>query len=201
MGDYSIEQRLFYLNLLLNEEEALNNYKNNEPFKFNRKVPFDISWDQIFLLLDEDIRNDVNTNQIYYNGKGFKIRKADRINEISLFVDQLELLFEKSKNTKKRPSDMHQIYITFTTDESINSNIHDDNDAVFFWQVRGQSIWHIYKEEALSKDLKDITEDDISHTFHLDVGDLIYCPKYRRHSVITVKPRAGVSLGFQKLKQ
>jgi ribosomal protein L16 Arg81 hydroxylase len=93
---------------------------------------------------------------------------------------------------------MHQIYINFTTDASTNDNIHSDNDNVFFWQLQGSSTWKIYKDSE--KDIKDLTDEDISHTFDLNVGDIIFCPKNRRHSVITKQPRAGVSLGFYNLK-
>lgn len=199
MGDYSIEQRLFYLDSLLNEEECLYNYKNAEPFKFNKKVSFNVSWDELFVLVNNDITNNVNTKQSYYNGKGFKLRKADRDEKISMVVDSIEKIFQRSKNAKKeRPSEMHHIYINFTTDASTNDNIHSDNDNVFFWQLQGSSVWKIYKDS--DKDIKDLTEEDVSHTFELSVGDIIFCPKNRRHSVITVQPRAGVSLGFYNLK-
>jgi ribosomal protein L16 Arg81 hydroxylase len=199
MSDYSTEQRLFYLDSLLSEEECLSNYKNAEPFKFNKKVSFNVSWDELFILVNNDIKNNVNTNQSYYNGKGFKIRKADRDEKISMVVDSIEKIFQRSKNAKKeRPSDMHQIYINFTTDASTNDNIHSDNDNVFFWQLQGSSTWKIYKDS--DKDIQDLTDEDISHTFDLNVGDIIFCPKNRRHSVITRQPRAGVSLGFYNLK-
>jgi ribosomal protein L16 Arg81 hydroxylase len=199
MSDYSTEQRLFYLDSLLSEEECISNYKNAEPFKFNKKVSFNVSWDELFILVNNDILNNANTNQSHYNGKGFKIRKADRNEKISMVVDSIEKLFQKSKHAKKeRPSEGHHIYINFTTDASTNDNIHSDYDNVFFWQIQGSSIWKIYKESE--KEAKDLTEEDVSHIFDLDVGDMIFCPKNRFHSVKTVQPRAGVSLGFHNLK-
>jgi ribosomal protein L16 Arg81 hydroxylase len=200
MGDYTIEQRLFYLNELLSSDLAMENYKSNTPFMFSKKVSFDITWDEILSLVNEDINDEISTNQDYYNGAGFRITRADRIKKVSLVVDQIEDLFQKSKNApKERPSRTHQIYVNYTTHTNLNSvPPHSDNDNVFFWQVQGRSLWTIYAESF--KTAEELTEDDISHTFELNPGDMIYCPKYRKHTVTTLSPRAGISLGFNNPK-
>lgn len=200
MGDYSIEQRLFYLKELLSSDYAMQNYQSGTPFIFTKKVSFDVTWDEILSLVNNDINDEISTNQDYYGGAGFRITRADRLNKVSLVVDEIETIFKKSKNDRKtRPSFIHQIYVNYTTHPDLNSALpHSDNENVFFWQVQGRCLWTIYAESF--KTAEELTEEDISHTFELNPGDLIYCPKYRKHKVTTLQPRAGISLGFNNLK-
>lgn len=200
MGDYSIEQRLFYLKELLSSDYAMQNYKSGTPFIFTKKVSFDVTWDEILSLVNNDINDEISTNQDYYSGAGFRVTRADRLNKVSLVVDEIEKIFKKSKNDRKtRPSFTHQIYVNYTTHPDLNSvPPHSDNDNVFFWQVQGRCLWTIYAESF--KTAEELTEEDISHTFELNPGDMIYCPKYRKHTVTTLQPRAGISLGFNNLK-
>lgn len=182
-----------YMNNLkfLLKEEYVQNYKNEVPFKFNEKVPFSVTWDELFFLVDEDIKEQINTNQQYYNGNGFKLRKADRLEQIALVVDTLFEIFKPSKIAKNvRPSDAQHIYINFTTHQSLNNAPHVDKDHVFFWQLQGSCQWNIYDEN----------NEYIKYTYELNPGDIIYCPKHRKHSVVSLSPRAGASIGFNSLK-
>lgn len=174
------------------KEKYLINYINAIPFKFEEFIPLSISWDEIFVLLDQDIIKKINTNQDYYQGNGFKLRKADRLDAICFVMDKLFEKFSPSKIAKNtRPSDAQHIYINFTTDQSLNSAPHVDKDHVFFWQLQGKSKWEIYDE----------LNENILYSFDLGPGEMIYCPKHRKHRVISLSARAGASIGFNSLKQ
>jgi mannose-6-phosphate isomerase-like protein (cupin superfamily) len=178
------------LNFLL-DKDNVERYKNQTPFKFDKNIPFEISWDEIFALVDEDIKNLIKTNQDYYKGYGFKLKKADRLEPIAQIIDILFTIFNPSKIAKNtRPSDAQHIYINFTTDQSLNNAPHLDKDHVFFWQLQGKTRWEIY----------DDNNEKVQYTFNLYPGDMIYCPKHRKHRVISLTPRAGASIGFNSLR-
>jgi hypothetical protein len=173
------------------DKKYIDNYKNEIPFLFDEKMPIDLSWDEIFSLADEDIKAEIDTKQDHYSGHGMKLHKADRLQKISVVVDKLLEIFLQSKyRLKERPSMAHHIYITFTTLKSLSNAPHIDEEPVFFWDVRGEVIWQIWDKES----------KNIEYSFSLKPGDIVYCPGKRQHNVISLSPRAGVSLAFRRLK-
>jgi|688.fasta_scaffold02115_42 hypothetical protein len=178
------------LNFLF-KEEYLNNYKNKTPFKFNEKMPIDISWDELLKLVDSDLKQAIEKKENFSIDLWFKIKMADRIDTISKVIEKILEKFEMSKFWKNvKPSPGQHIYISFTSDELVNQGMHSDKDNVFFWQLQGKCIWRIYDE----------FNQFVKYEFELAPGDIIYCPKYRQHLVVSLTPRAGASLGFGSLK-
>jgi hypothetical protein len=175
-------------------EDSINNYNNSIPFKFKQKVPLTVSWDDAFTLVDQEIRDNLKTNHRWYgnyDGTGFKIRKADKLEQIASVVDKLFFMFGHSDEKKyARPSQAQQMYLCFTTDESVNNPPHIDKDHVFFWQLQGKCSWEIYDKSG----------ENVEYTFHLEPGDIIYCPPFLKHQVITISARVGASIGFDSFK-
>jgi len=54
---------------------------------------------------------------------------------------------------------------------------HKDECDVWFWQVKGKTIWEVENNQ-----------------YTLEEGDLIYIPKGILHNVIPIGPRAGISM-------
>jgi len=177
--DFLIDQKYFY------------NYKNNIPFLFEETIPIEISWDEVFFLADQDIVSGADIKKDHYSGYGMRLKKADRILKISQVVAKISDIFIKSKWTPASgPSNQHHIYVTLTTLESLSNAPHEDLDAVFFWSIQGSVIWQIWDKD----------KQKIEYSFNLSPGQVVYCPPSRKHNVISVTPRAGVSLGFLGLK-
>jgi mannose-6-phosphate isomerase-like protein (cupin superfamily) len=178
--DFLIDPKYFY------------NYKNGIPFLFEEKIPIVVSWDEIFSLADEDIIAKADLKKDHYNGYGMRIQYADRILKISQVVNKISNIFVRSKfGSFEGPSCQHHIYVSLTTLESLSNAPHTDDDCVFFWSIQGNALWQIW-----DKDKK-----EIEYSFELSPGQVVYCPAYRQHNVVSLSPRSGVSLGFRRLRE
>ena len=176
------------------------NYSNGIPFKFSEKIADDISWDSVLSLLSDDVFESKKIRESYYKGLGAKLDYADRHPVVKLIADDLHNIFNYPKMAKKeRPNAAHQLYINFvkTSPEQVNDldvpgpNKHLDNENVFFICAQGEVLWKIY----------DTLGETIEYEFLLSKGEIVFCPLYRYHEVISLTPRIGVSLGFGKLNQ
>jgi len=68
-------------------------------------------------------------------------------------------------------------------DDPFTPTIHKDEVDGFFIQCEGQTKWNIYYQE-------------IPETHILDKGDLIFIPHGISHSVLSLSPRAALSISF-----
>jgi mannose-6-phosphate isomerase-like protein (cupin superfamily) len=69
------------------------------------------------------------------------------------------------------------LYISLSTKSESFGKHRDDND-VYFWQCQGITKWVIENEKE----------------YILEPGDLIFVPKNIYHTVISLTPRAGISM-------
>lgn len=186
----------------LHSKHYIDNYSNRIPFKFEEKISEEISWDSVLSLFSEDVFDAKKIRESYYNGFGAKLDYADRHQVIKLIADDLHDIFEYPKMAKKtRPNGAHQLYINLIktsfdieqikTSELPPPNKHQDNENVFFICAQGEILWKIY----------DLFGEKVEYEFLLSKGEMLFCPPYRQHEVISLTPRVGVSLGFGKLKQ
>jgi hypothetical protein len=186
----------------LYNEKYIYNYSNAIPFKFDETISDEISWDSVLSLFSDDVFDYKKIRASYYKGFGAKLDYADRHPVVELIADDLHHIFEYAKMSKKeRPNAAHQLYINLVKSsfdleqveklELPRPNKHQDNENVFFLTAQGEVLWKIY----------DTSREKVEYEFLLSKGEMLFCPPYRQHEVISLTPRIGVSLGFGKLKQ
>lgn len=178
---------------VLNKNNFWDYVKNETPFIYRSAELPEVSWDEVFALIDSDKKIGKSLGQgdnARYNEFGFKVLKADRIESINKEITSLEPFFEFSEDFIQSPRSAHQLYVSLTTDEKSYGVPHTDPENVFFWQLRGKSNWKIWSKDEYSVELNEI----------LEPGDFVYCPPKRKHHIIAITPRCGISIGFGKLK-
>lgn len=149
-----------------------------------------VTWDEVFVLLDDDVKNGKKYGQKRFKLGGYKIRQAHRIKAVREALEDLLEVLHESPLAEEVGSD-HQIYMSLTTDPSAYGGQHVDMENVIFWQLQGYSRWQIY----------DKTNSEIEFDKVIGPGDILYCPNGRMHNVIAYSPRFGVSLGFGELRK
>lgn len=177
----------------LNSNGLWEKVKAQEPFVVRGVELPEVSWDDILMIIDADMKMGKGLGQGekgIYNQFGFKIMRADRIDAIYNQIQELKPFFEISEDFSVDPRSSHQMYASITTDEKSYGVPHKDPENVFFWQLRGKGNWRIWSED----------ESTIEVDAILEPGDVIYCPPNRKHHIIAITPRCGVSLGFGKIK-
>jgi ribosomal protein L16 Arg81 hydroxylase len=150
----------------------------------------EVTWDEVFMLLDDDVKNGRKHGQKRFKFGGYKIRQAHRIKPVREALENLLEVLHESPLAEEEGSD-HQIYMSLTTDPSAYGGPHVDYENVIFWQLQGYSRWQIY----------DKTNSEIEFDKVIGPGDVLYCPNGRMHNVIASSPRFGVSLGFGELRE
>ena len=150
----------------------------------------EVTWDEVFVLLDDDVKNGRKHGQKRFKFGGYKIRQAHRIKAVREALEDLLEVLHESPLAEEEGSD-HQIYMSLTTDPSAYGGPHIDYENVIFWQLQGYSRWQIY----------DKTNSEIEFDKVIGPGDILYCPNGRMHNVIASSPRFGVSLGFGELRE
>jgi mannose-6-phosphate isomerase-like protein (cupin superfamily) len=127
--------------------------------KYNLNVP---SWETLLENLNWSI---TNNKIVKHKCPGFLIsHQAYKIKEVKPILKDLKL------------DDAH-LYINLCKGDTMGR--HWDGTDVYFWQVKGTSIWHF--------DTKKVT---------LKTGDLLYIPKKTWHGVEATEPRAGISMSI-----
>ena len=92
------------------------------------------------------------------------------------FLSLSAFRIEKVKKILKKLGLQHaHLYINVVNSETFGP--HKDKCDVWFWQVKGQTIWEVENEQ-----------------FNLEEGDLIFVPKGIIHNIIPLGPRAGISM-------
>ena len=91
-------------------------------------------------------------------------------------------LTEKFINTnpKKIPTDSNGVNLH---PDQFDPKIHEDLVDGFFIQCEGETLWKIYKNNIIDE-------------YILKAGDLIFIPKGITHSVLSLCPRAAISVSF-----
>lgn len=85
-----------------------------------------------------------------------------------------------NRNPKKIPTDSNGV--TLHPDQ-FNPTVHEDLVDGFFIQCEGETLWKIYKNNTIDE-------------YILKPGDLIFIPKRITHSVLSLCPRAAISISF-----
>ena len=117
----------------------------------------------------QDLLN--NFNESVMNGEEIKSNPiAFYVSHSAMKIDKLKPLYEKL-NIKNA-----HLYISLTN-VCKNFGPHTDTMDVWYWQAKGKTKWQILGKEYI-----------------LNSGDLIYVPKDIEHNVLTLTPRAGVSM-------
>lgn len=125
------------------------------------------SWTLLLL----NLNNSINTKKlIKYNTKtlnGFFVsHNADEITDVKKVLKNLNLTIA-------------HLYINIIP-SSEGFGRHKDNVDVWFWQCQGISKWMF----------------DENKEYILEPGDLIYVSKGIYHNVVSLTPRAGISMSF-----
>jgi hypothetical protein len=183
--------------------EYIDNYINQKPFKLEEKIPFDVTWDELLTLIEEDFNYAIENNLEYNegwkradnpwhkyakSGYGFKLFNTERIKAVETIKNTLLTIFDPCTfegEIQSIPS-----FITFATNKLLGNTIHYDPTNIFCWQVRGKAEWSMYNNET----------EEIEYTFLLEEGDMVFCPFKKKHSVLPKSPRAGISFGLGHLK-
>ena len=173
-----------------NDIKLLQNIQNRHiDHRTDLNMP-EVTWDEVFMLLDDDVKNGRKHGQKRFKFGGYKIRQAHRIKAVREALENLLEVLHESPLAEEEGSD-HQIYMSLTTDPSAYGGPHVDYENVIFWQLQGYSRWQIY----------DKTNSEIEFDKVIGPGDVLYCPNGRMHNVIASSPRFGVSLGFGELRE
>jgi len=125
--------------------------------QFNLNTP---SWEELLFDLNFSyIKNEDFKNS---NPGFFVSHSAFRIKKVQSVLKELKL------------QNAH-LYINILNTQTFGA--HKDDMDVWFWQVKGQTIWEIENNQ-----------------YTLEEGDLIFVPKGIIHKVIPLGPRAGISM-------
>ena len=125
--------------------------------QFNLNTP---SWEELLFNLNFCFTHNENVQN---PSPGFFISSpASRIKEVQKVLEELGL--QKA-----------HLYINVLNTSTFGP--HKDECDVWFWQVRGQTIWEIENKQRT-----------------LEEGDLIFIPKGTIHEVTPLGPRAGISM-------
>ena len=165
----------------LEDENFLEARKNKQYYFFGRVLPNTPSWDDVLMNLEKSIEE---KSQIKI-GPYFSLVTHNGHKHIKLAA---EFLDEIKKFDVSLIGSAH-VYIGLTKfSESFGK--HKDNADVFFWQIIGSTSWKVFTQTGIKE-----------HT--LNVGDVIYVPRYMEHEVTSLCPRVGISFGldYGKVKQ
>lgn len=108
-------------------------------------------------------------------------------NYLSLQVDNAHKYFNEYTPTIKELEKIHPFkkissafsMISFTNHEPSAIGKHHDDIDIFSWQCQGKSIWYI--------------GDNDRQKFEMEPGDVIFCPAWNTHEVVSLTPRAAIS--------
>ena len=164
----------------------------------NAGAEYNVEWDEVLNLLDQDVKDDIPHGQKRYTNGGFRILNAMRIPQIFLAHNKLLEFFKESEDINFKGRSTH-LYVNITTAEGSYGWKHADKENVIFWNIKGRSKWTIY-ESIYYLDRDNIPDSKIDVEVILEPGDIIFCPFDRPHKVEPLTPRFGASLGFQKLR-
>ena len=125
--------------------------------QFNLNTP---SWEELLF----DLNFSFTHNEPFKNpSSGFFVsHSASRIKKVQKVLEELGL------------QEAH-LYINVLNTATFGP--HKDECDVWFWQVKGQTIWEIENKQRT-----------------LEEGDLIFIPKGTIHEVTPLGPRAGISM-------
>jgi ribosomal protein L16 Arg81 hydroxylase len=110
-------------------------------------------------------------------------------NYLSLQVDRADLYFNEYLKLNSLLKEIHPEHktdsafsiISFTKNEPSPIGNHYDDIDIFSWQCQGESIWYIGDD------------DENRQEFHMEPGDVVFCPAWNTHEVIPLSPRAAIS--------
>lgn len=94
----------------------------------------------------------------------------------------LEILREFSKLDPTLHPEVH-LYVTFMADDRGGNGRHNDISDVIFWQTTGKTEWMVESKTG-------------NKTHILEPGDAIYVPVSMWHTVTSLTPRSGLSIGL-----
>jgi hypothetical protein len=162
---------------------------------------YNVEWDDIFDLLDTDIKDGKPCGRNRFENGGYRILNAIRIPVILEANNKLLKFFKPTEYTLEKypvyiPGRSAELYVNITTSKGTYGTHHYDPENVIFWNIKGKSKWTIY-EKSVTVDR--IDEDKVEVEVILEPGDVLFCPHSRVHKVEPLTPRFGVSLGFGQM--
>ena len=184
---------------IFDNEEFQSAFKNQTVHVARKAaVEYDFEWDEVFKLLDIDIRDGKPCGKKRYADGGYRILNALRIPNVLAAHNKLLNYFKGSQYELDVPGRSGHLYVNITTIEGTYGWIHADKENVVFWNVKGRSKWTIY-EKTDYVDPDKIPEGKVDVEVILEPGDVLFCPYDRPHKVEPLTPRFGVSLGFGEM--
>jgi ribosomal protein L16 Arg81 hydroxylase len=157
----------------LYDKKFIKNRKENLSYYFGNVINFDITWEYVFA----DLEASVKENSLILNKDNYYIvthNVKEHCEFTKLFCENLQKICPKLETSA-------HLYISLTT-SALGSGKHIDKAEVFYWQMIGKTKWIVDNGEYI-----------------LNPGDVIYIPIGNYHKVISLTPRAGLSLGLDYL--
>jgi ribosomal protein L16 Arg81 hydroxylase len=158
----------------LEDKDFLDARRNKRDYRFCGVLPSTPSWDDVFLNLEKSI----DEKSIVKVGEYFSIitHKGDK------HIPLAEQFLEAIRKLDPSLGGSAHVYIALTR-LSQSFGRHKDNADVFFWQIIGSTRWKLFNDAGVKE-----------HT--LNVGDVLYVPRYMEHEVTSLGPRVGISFGL-----
>ena len=133
-----------------------------------------------------NVFNDVTSvlSQLHPNEKICTMALIHFISKQSEYIDELkdeDGLELRSKFFNNNPEKVP----TVIDKGGFNPSIHDDDVDGFYIQYNGSVLWRVYKNKKINE-------------YILNAGDMIFIPKYLKHSVESLCPRTAISVSFEK---
>jgi ribosomal protein L16 Arg81 hydroxylase len=158
----------------LENAEFLEARRNKRYFLFRGVLPNTPSWDDVF----RDLEKSLEERSLIKAGPYFSFVTHNGDKHIPLAAQFLD----EVKKLDASLSGSAHVYLGLTRfSESFGK--HKDNADVFFWQIIGSTRWKVFTQAGVKE-----------HT--LQVGDVLYVPRYMEHDVTSLCPRAGISFGL-----
>lgn len=144
-----------------------------EPFFFPKAVLPTPTWDQALSCLDECVENDllIEEKKAYV----YILYDAHIIPSVMNLVKAI-----RQRNPNKNFT--AHMYLSLIKDSAFGK--HKDEADVYFWQAQGKTRWVVDTKEG-------------EKTFVVEQGDVIYVPNNTFHTVTSLTPRVGFSIGVE----
>jgi hypothetical protein len=151
-------------------------------------------WDSFIYLIDFLSAEDYSGTEIRKRKLGLNndlyLRVADAVdiesqNSTNNLMPELNKVVSYFNTLFKEKTKYSECYLNLTKHCEFKEP-HNDQWTAVSWNCQGIVEWRIYKNE----------NNEEYDTFILNPGDVIIVPKYIRHSVIPLTPRASISLAY-----
>jgi len=158
--------------------------KNHYGVQFKNMFPEVPSWDSFIAHMNLSyVKKIPHESDMYLHQAG----EVFFWNYLNIQVDNAHKYFTEYAKVVSKLGEIHPFkkinsafsMLSLTNHEPSAIGKHYDHIDIFSWQCKGKAIWYI--------------GDDNIQKFEMEPGDIVFCPAWTTHEVVSVTPRAAIS--------